>query len=215
MISFEQALTTVRQKLQAAARKPLTERLGLLAARGRILAEDVSADRDYPPFHRSTRDGFAVHAGDAAAVPATLKIAGLARAGAPFTGQVAAGCAVEIMTGAPLPEGTDAVVMVEHTRQVGPIAPGGSGLDARVKPVEIIRPVAPGENVIRQGSEAPAGSVVLPRGRRLGPGEIGLAASIGRTELQVFARPRVAILPTGDEVVPVDQRPEWFQIRNS
>jgi len=212
MISFEQALTTVRQQLQAAARELRTETVELLAGRGRVLADDLRADRDIPPFHRSTRDGFAVRSSDAAAVAATLQVTGLARAGAPFAGRVAAGCAVEIMTGAPLPEGADAVAMVEYTREASPAAPGGSGPARRV---EISRAVGPGENVIRQGSEAAAGSIVLPRGRRLGPGEIGLAAAVGCCRLPVFARPHVAILPTGDEVVPVDQRPDWFQIRNS
>jgi molybdopterin molybdotransferase len=106
------------------------------------------------------------------------------------------------MTGAPLPRGADAVVMVEYT------ASQGEG-------VEIQRGVRSGENVVPQGSEARAGACVLRRGQRLGAGELGLLATVGKSRVSVFVRPVVAILPTGDEVVPVEQRPEWFQIRNS
>jgi len=215
MLTFEQALATVQDKITAAQSVPAVETLPLGSARGRVLAEDLIADRDYPPFHRSTRDGFAVRAAEVAKTPVTLDVVGLARAGEPYIGNLAgrAGCAVEIMTGAPLPEGTDAVVMLEQTREVASGAFSGSeGSPGRV---EILRSVSCFDNVVRQGSETAAGGRVLPRGRRLGPGEIGLAASIGRAELLVFARPRVAILPTGDEVVGVDQRPAWFQIRNS
>jgi molybdopterin molybdotransferase len=106
------------------------------------------------------------------------------------------------MTGAPLPAGADAVVMVEYTE-----SQGGS--------VKIQRGVQSGENVVQQGSEARSGTVVLPRGRRLGPAELGLLAAVGKSPVPVFVRPMVAILPTGDEIVPVEQRPEWFQIRNS
>ncbi|HUI41488.1 MAG TPA: gephyrin-like molybdotransferase Glp [Terriglobia bacterium] len=209
MLTFEQALAEVRTRIEVAQPQPALETVPLTAARGRILAEDLAADRDYPPFHRSTRDGFAVHAADVDRVPAALDVVGLARAGDPFAGSVAPGSAIEIMTGAPLPEGTDAVVMIEYTREA---AAAGEGTARRV---EILRSVTAFENVVCRGSEARAGSRVLPRGRRIGPGEIGLAASIGRAKLKVFVRPRVAILPTGDEVVPLNQPPAWFQIRNS
>jgi molybdopterin molybdotransferase len=208
MLTFEQALAEVRRRVEASRPAPAQETVTLAAARGRILGEDLVADRDYPPFNRSTRDGFAVRAADVARTPVNLRVIGLARAGEPFSGAAAPGSAVEIMTGAPLPEGADAVVMVEQTREAASDGPS-------VRRVEILKPVAPFENVVRRASEAAAGSRVLPRARRLGPGEIGLAASIGRSELNVCARPRVAILPTGDEVVPVDRVPEWFQIRNS
>ena len=213
MISFDQALVIIRDKVQEFRSTPPVEVVPLAAARDRILAEDLSADRDYPPFHRSTRDGFAVRSEDLAQTPAELTALGLARAGEPFAGSVERGCAVEIMTGAPLPEGADAVVMVEHTRQI----PRGTsvGETRASRRVEILRNVALWENVVPRGSEAVGGAIVLPRGRRLGPGEIGLAASLGKAEVAVFSRPRVAILPTGDEVVPVDHEPEWFQIRNS
>jgi molybdopterin molybdotransferase len=106
------------------------------------------------------------------------------------------------MTGAPLPVGADAVVMVEHTRSLG-------------DDIEIQRCVRRWENVVLQGSEAARGSRVLPRGRRLQAAEIGLLATVGEATVGVYRQPSVAILPTGDEVVPVEQRPQWFQIRNS
>ncbi len=202
MLSFEQALRIVKEKLAAANTRPGTEAVPLYEACGRVLAEDVAADRDYPPFHRSTRDGFAVRGGDVGAPPVELRLLGEIRAGGHFTDAVGKGECVSIMTGAPLPAGADAVVMLEYTE-----AQGGS--------VKILRGVQSGENVVPQGSEARLGTVVLPRGRRLGPAELGLLAAVGKSPVPVFVRPAVAILPTGDEVVPLEQRPQWFQIRNS
>jgi len=204
MISFEQALTIVKEKLTAASRRPATEVVPLDGARGRVLAQDVLADRDYPPFHRATRDGYAVRSADVRTVPVALECVGEARAGAPYVGTLAGkpDACVAIMTGAPLPEGADAVVMVERTRSEG-------------SRVEILRAVKPLENVVQQGSEARERSVVLPSGRRVTPGEMALLASVGETRVKVFRRTTVAILPTGDEVVPAGQAPQWFQIRNS
>ena len=215
MLTFEQALAVVCEKVGISATKPALESVPLIEARGRILAENLIADRDYPPFNRSIRDGYAVRSAEVDRVPATLEVVGLARAGEPFAESVASrtNCAVEIMTGAPLPEGTDSVVMIEHTREAVSHAPDAGARQKRE--VEILRRVEPFENLVRKGREAASGGCVLGRGSRLGPGEIGLAASIGCSQVRVFARPRVAILPTGDEVVPVDRKPEWFQIRNS
>jgi len=203
-LTFEQALSLVKARLTAAASNPPVETSPLAQVRGRILAEDVLADRDLPPFRRATRDGFAVRAADVASVPAELECIGEARAGRPWLGDLGSRprAAIEIMTGAPLPDGADAVVMVEYTRRRG-------------SRVEIVRPVTAGENLVPRGSEAQAGSRVLVRGRRLGAGEVGLLAAVGRTQVRVFRRPQVAILPTGDEIVPADATPEWFQIRNS
>jgi len=215
MLTFEQALTTVQEKITAVQAASAVETLPLSSVRGRVLAEDLIADRDYPPFHRSTRDGFAVCASEVAKTPVALDVIGLARAGEPYIESLAGrvGCAVEIMTGAPLPGGTDAVVMIEHTLEA---ASGSSSSGSNpARRVGILKSVRSFDNVVRQGSETAAGTRVLPRGRRLGPGEIGLAASIGRAQVPVFARPQVAILPTGDEVVGVDEKPAWFQIRNS
>ncbi|MBZ5514185.1 MAG: molybdopterin molybdotransferase MoeA [Acidobacteriia bacterium] len=201
-LSFEEALEKVREKLSGVARVPPSESVGLPSALGRFLAEDVAADRDYPPFHRAIRDGFAVRSSDVVGVPVGLVRQGEVRAGAHFSATVGVGECVEIMTGAPLPPGADAVVMIEHVRVTG-------------SQVEVLRSIGPWENVVRKGSEAAVGSVVLRRGRRVMSGEIGLLASVGRDPVRVFRQPEVAILPTGDEVVPHEQKPQWFQIRNS
>ncbi len=202
MLSYEEALSVLEEKLRAARQSPPTEDVPLNEADGRILAEPVHADRDYPPFHRSMRDGFAVRSQDAAGAGATLQLAGEVRAGQYWPETLQPGQCVEIMTGAPLPAGADAVAMVEHAR-----VEGGR--------VQIERALAPFENVARQGSEAPKGRQVLPRGRRLGAGEIGLMASVGKADVSVCRKPVVAILPTGDEIVPIDQTPQWYQVRNS
>lgn len=202
MLSFEQALSEVEARLAAAGITPAIEVVPLGQAWGRVLAEDANADRDYPPFNRSTRDGFAVRFPDVQHGNAVLTLDGEVRAGEHFDAEIAPGHCVAIMTGAPLPAGTDAVVMVEHTR-------------AQSDKVEIERSVGSFENVVGKGSEAQAGQCVLAKGRRLRAGEIGLLASVGKANLAVYVRPRVAIIPTGDEVVPIDRRPEWYQVRNS
>ena len=187
------------REVSAGRHIPGREQIPALEAAGRILAEEITADRDYPPFPRSARDGFAIRAAD---VPGELRVVGEVRAGEIYKGVVGAGGAVEIMTGAPLPEGADAVVMVEHTERVGD----------RVK---VTRSLKPGENFGARGTEARQGSVVLSAGRRLGFAEIALLAMVGRECTSVYRRPRVAILPTGDEIVEAGQKPEPFQIRNS
>jgi molybdopterin molybdotransferase len=192
----------VKEKIAAGRGSPPKETLPLEAVRGRILAEDVPADRDYPPFHRSTRDGFAVRSKDLLSIPADLDCVGEVAAGRHYTKPVGVGECVSIMTGAPLPDGADSVVMVEHTNR-------------EASSVRVLRSVERFENVVRQGSEAAKGAIVLRGGRKLGSGEIGLLASLGVANPIVFRQPRVAILTTGDELVPVDGHPEWFQIRNS
>jgi molybdopterin molybdotransferase len=202
MLSFEQALSEVETRVTAAGVTPAIEVVPLAKAWRRVLAEDVKADRDYPPFNRSTRDGFAVRSQDMESANTLLTLDGEVRAGEYFKEEVAPGHCVTIMTGAPLPAGTDAVVMVEYTRTLG-------------DKVEIERPVTSFENVVRKGSEALAGQSILAKGRRLRTGEIGLLASVGKGDVAVSVRPRVAIIPTGDEVVPIDRQPEWYQVRNS
>lgn len=201
-ISFEDALRVVREELQKAGFRIGTESLALDQVQGRVLAEAVCADRDYPPFHRSARDGYAVRSSEIASLPALLHCVGEARAGEPFLEDLSPGTCVRIMTGAAAPAAADAVVMQEYTRAEG-------------DRVEVLRSVSPGENIVSRGSEAASGSIVIPQGRRLGAGEIGLLASVGRAKVTVFRRPVVAILPTGDEIVPVESNPKWFQIRNS
>ncbi len=181
------------------------ESVDLLAASGRILAEPVVADRDIPPFRRATRDGYAVRADDLANLPSKLQIIGEIKAGAPSSdipSEVKCGQAVAIMTGAPVPPGADAVVMIEYTKLQG-------------EWVEITRGAAFGENIVAQGAEAKHGSLLLAPGSQIGPAAIALAASVGQSRLEVFLRPRVAVLTTGDEIVSVDSNPGPTQIRNS
>lgn len=171
-------------------------------ALGRILAEQVVADRNYPPFNRSIRDGFAVRASEVSQPGAKLRLIGESRAGVAFDGSVGPGECVRILTGAAVPKGASAVVMQEYTREEG---------DA----VIFDRAVKLGEHYVHAGAEARVGEVVIARGTRLGYPELAMAAEVGRVSLTVARRPRVAILSTGDEVVEVDQTPGPFQIRNS
>lgn len=209
VLSFEDARRVVEEQaalIQANNARPIaTESVDLLAAAGRVLAEPVSADRDLPPFPRSTRDGYAVRSADLSQLPATLEIIGEIKAGEKLDripSAIASGQTVAIMTGAPVPAGPDAVVMVEYT-------------SLRGKQVEITRCVKPGENIVPRGAEARAGAPLLDRGLRLNQAAIALAASVGKSRLQVCTRPRVAVLTTGDEIVDIDATPGPTQIRNS
>lgn len=209
VVSFEQALEIVRGYCEHIA-APLMQEITLLNALGRVLAEPVRADRDFPPFPRSTRDGYAVRAADVAKVPVTLRIVGQIKAGGSFERTIGAGETVEIMTGASVPAGADAVVMVEHTAMRGSAIQSGPGGE-----VEIQRRVAPGENVVDAGSEARAGAELLSRGTRMRPAQIAMAAAAGQDKVRVFTRARVAILSTGDELVEVAEKPGPALIRNS
>jgi molybdopterin molybdotransferase len=195
-LTFEQARQSVVNEVAALN---VTEQVATLIAARRVLAEPILADRDYPPFARSARDGFALRATD---VPGDLQIIGEIRAGEIFPHAIKPGQTVEIMTGAPLPAGSDAVVMIEHT-------------DRQADRVRVDRNINPGENFSPRGIEAGQGSTVLEAGRRLGHAEIGLLAMVGRQRVSVYRQPRVAILSTGDELVEVGETPREFQIRNS
>ncbi|NYF79300.1 molybdopterin molybdotransferase MoeA [Granulicella arctica] len=201
VLGFEEALALLLNHA-GSVKAAEVEEIALLAAAGRVLAVDVVADRDQPPFDRSTRDGFAVRAEELNA-GAALEVAGQIRAGEMWTGDVlAAGFTVEIMTGAPVPAGADAVVMVEHVeRSAGAIRAG--------------RTLKVGDNIVPRGSEARLGQVVLPEGSFVGAAEVALAAACGQESLRVYRRPRVAIVATGDELVELDQVPGPQQIRNS
>lgn len=203
VLTFEQAYRTVLDYCRRIP-LPLAEEVPLPGALGRVLAATVSADRDFPPFRRATRDGYAVRSADLKDAPAHLRVIGKIKAGASFTGQVNSGEAVEIMTGAALPQGTDAVVMVEYTSRL-------TGSDQ----VEIQRGILAAENVVPMGAEARKNQPLLGPGTRLGPAQIALAAACGMSRLRVYLRPRVAILTTGDELVEVAETPGPQQIRNS
>ncbi|MFQ5926138.1 MAG: gephyrin-like molybdotransferase Glp [Terriglobia bacterium] len=202
MFGYNEARAKVIALVEAQRTLPPHETLPLESSLGRVLAQPVNADRDYPPFHRSTRDGFAVRAADVASLPATLNCLGEVRAGQSFLGTVGPGECVQIMTGAPLPAGADAVLMLEYAERKG----------ARVN---VCRVVQAGENVVRQGSEAHQGALLLEPGCRIGYVEVSLLGQVGKAQVEVYRRPRVAILSTGDEVVEISAAPGPVQIRNS
>jgi molybdopterin molybdotransferase len=184
VLSVAEALARVTQGLQ-----PLdSERVRLEQARGRVLADDIAAGLDQPPFDASAMDGYAVRAEDVAALPATLRLIGEALAGRGFPGAVGKGEAVRIFTGAPMPKGADTIVIQENTE----VAPG----------VVTVKEAAPHRHIRQRGQDFAAGEVLLCIGLRLGPRELMLAAAMNRAELPVRCKPKVAILATGDEVVP-------------
>jgi len=206
MLSYEAARSKVIEIIRARASQPPKETIVYAQepaqALGRVLAENISADRNYPPFNRSTRDGFALRAADAAHAGARLRMIGESRAGFAFHGTVEPGTCVQIMTGAAVPRGADTVVMLEHAR-------------VEADSVVFDQAAQPHHNFVLAGSETRAGEVVVKAGTKLGYAELAMAAQVGRSKIIVSKRPRVAILSTGDEVVVVDQTPGAFQIRNS
>ncbi len=203
ILSFEDARHLVEE--HAARLRPRgKELLDLLDSPGRALAEPVAADRNFPPFPRAARDGYALRASDLAQLPASLAVIGEIKAGA-APEEIPAlqpGQAASIMTGAPAPPGADTVVMVEYTSRQG-------------DRVEIKKGAAAGENIVPAGSEAKRGERLLSPGMRLDHAAIAVAASVGRAHLLVYEKPRVAVLSTGDEVVDIDMHPGPNQIRNS
>jgi molybdopterin molybdotransferase len=201
MLSYEQARQIVIEEIGRRRRPRATASVSVWEALGLVLAREVKTDREYPPFDRSTRDGYAVRAKEVTP-GASLKCAGEIKAGDTVSEALAAGTCVQIMTGAAAPRGADAVVMIEHTKREGDL-------------VRFERAAQSGQNIVPRGSEAATGQSILQPGMRLGYAELALAAQVGAVELQCAKRPRVAILSTGDEVVMVDEAPGPFQIRNS
>ncbi len=177
----------------------------LMEALGRYLAEDLISPEDLPPFARATMDGYAVQARDVFGAresePVLLRLKGEIPMGTAPDFVLEPGEASRIATGGMLPEGADAVVMVEYTEEIGEL-------------VEIRRPVSPGENVILKGEDAKASEILLSQGTKLTPGKIGLLASAGITQIPVRRPPQVAIISTGDELVPPQERPAPGQIRD-
>ena len=176
------------------ARRAVVEELDLDHALGRVPAAAVPAPHDLPGFARATVDGYAVRAADtygaSEGLPTLFTVAGAVAMGAEAEVDVAPGTAVAIPTGGALPPSADAVVMVEHTQEPLP----GS--------IEVTRPAAPGDGMVRADEDAPAGAELVPAGRPLRAQDLGMLAAAGVTRLRVHARPRVAIVSTGDEVVP-------------
>lgn len=189
----------MEEKVRSGRAAPAAEEVEIDLAGGRVLAEDIRADRDHPAASRSIRDGFAVRAVD---LPGQLRIVAEVRAGQHFDGIVGPGEAVEIMTGALVPRGADAVVMLERAARDGDCV----RIDSAAKPGQFVNP---------QACEAAAGEVVLHAGKRLDYSDVALLAAVGRERLQVFARPKVAVIATGDELVEVGAAPADYQVRNS
>jgi len=177
------------------------------AAHGRVLATHIVAPEAVPGFLRATMDGYAVYAQDtfgaSVGAPQYLDIRGEVPMGVAPDRRVAGGETLRVPTGAMLPEGADAVVMVEYTAE----HPDGT--------LEVRRAVAPGENVLAPGEDVAAGATLFPAGRRLRPQEIGLLAALGVTHLTVYRQPRVAIISSGDEIVPLSDQPGPGQVRDS
>lgn len=200
MISVAEAIQIVRQHT---LRLP-AERVALDEVLGRVLAEDVVADSDLPPFDRSQMDGYAVRAEDVKTAPVRLRIVGESAAGRGWHNQLDEGQAVRIMTGAPVPLGADSVQQVELTHELK---------DGTV--VELLEPVEFGRSIVKRGAEITAGEVVLNAGTHINAAMMAVLAAFGYASVEVFRKPRLAVLATGTELVSVDQTPGQDQIRDS
>ncbi len=202
VVSVAEAIETVRRIAPPGG----CEDVPLEDALHRVLAKDVCADIDVPGFDRSTVDGYAVAAADTVgaseAIPAMLQCLGRVSMGSTDPGSISPGSCRYVPTGGALPAGADAVVMIENTEQIG-------------DDLLVHRPVAPGENVIRRGEDFEAGEVVLERGRVLTPREIGVAAAVGADRVSVVMVPRIGIISTGNEVVPIVDTPGPGQVRDA
>lgn len=199
MIPVSEAIQFVKDQTQTLS----IEKVALANACGRFLAEDVIADSDLPPFDRSQMDGYAVRAAETQEAPVRLRIVGESAAGRGWHNTMKAGEAVRIMTGAPVPSGADSVQQVELTEDVEPDL------------VEIQQPVPVGRSIVRRGAEVKRGEVVLNSGLQINAAMLATLASFGYSEVQVRRRPRVAVLATGSELVPVSEQPGPDQIRDS
>ncbi len=179
-----------------------SERVGIADAVGRVLAYDIIADSDMPPFDRSQMDGYAVQADDVAETPTRLKLVGESAAGRSWKGTLKRGEAVRIMTGASVPAGADAVQKLEAAKE-------------NCEHVTILEPTATGRYIVARATEVKKGTVVLRKGEVLTANSIAVPAAFGYAKLKVAKRPRVAILATGSEIVDVSKKPKADQIRNS
>ncbi len=204
VVTVEQA----RRALYGALPEPRlrTERLDITGALGRVMAVDVVSAAELPAFARSTMDGYAVSARDTfgatEAMPAYLRIAGEVRTGEETVTPLGKGEAFSISTGGMLPPGSDAVVMLEHTARAG------------AGELEVTRPAAPGENVVQPGEDVKVGETLLTRGHRLRPQDLGALAGIGATSVEVFTRPVVAVINTGNEIVEAGTKLRPGQVRD-
>ena len=200
MISVAEAIQIVRQQTGAIG----TEKVDLPRALGRMLAHEIAADSDLPPFDRAQMDGYAVRAADTLNAPVRLRIVGESAAGKGWHNQLNEGEAVRIMTGAPVPSGADSVQQVELTHELK---------DGTV--VELLASVETGRSVVKQGAEIKAGEVVLNPGVTINAPMMAVLAAFGYAQVEVARKPRVAVLATGSELVGIDEQPGQDQIRDS
>ena len=200
MIDFEEAFDIVlsRAEILGVKRVPLTESIGC------VLAEDIKSGFDIPQFYKSAMDGYAVISEDIVKAPVNLKCVGEISAGKIYNGRLNNGECVKIMTGSPVPEGADAVVMIENT-----------SINFETKMVEVKKPVCKWENVCLKGESVKAGDVVLKKGTILMAPEVALIASTGKKEVMVYKKPEIAILSTGNELIEPGARYEYGKIYNS
>ena len=200
MISVAEAIQIVRQQTHTLP----VEQVPLPQALGRVLAQDIVADSDLPPFDRSQMDGYAVRAADAQAAPVRLRIVGESAAGRGWHNQLEEGQAVRIMTGAPVPVGADSVQQVELAHELK---------DGTV--VELLESVEIGKSIVKQGAEIQAGKTVLTPGTMINAAMMAVLAAFGYATVNVYRRPRVGVLATGTELVSIEQKPGQDQIRDS
>jgi molybdenum cofactor synthesis domain-containing protein len=198
MITVDEALSIILDNVEPLGDESVT----LALAHRRVLAEEIVADLDLPPFDRARMDGYALRSADTATAPVRLRSIGEVAAGASYDGEVRAGEAIKIFTGAPVPRGADAVQKVEVTERDGDF-------------VVIREAVRPGQFITPRASEVRSGDTVVRSGRVIGPAELAALASFGYATVRVGRRPRVAVISTGSELVPVERRPAGAQIRNS
>src|SRR5688572_14486793 len=200
MIAVAEAIQIVRQQTVPLA----TEQIDLPSALGRVLAQEIVADSDLPPFDRAQMDGYAVRAADTLNAPVRLRIVGESAAGKGWHNQIDEGEAVRIMTGAPVPEGADSVQQVELTHELK---------DGTV--VELLASVETGRSVVKRGAEIRAGEVILRPGVTINASMMAVLAAFGYAQVEVARKPRVAVLATGSELVGIDEQPAQDQIRDS
>lgn len=190
LLSRVEALAIISANIKRVER---VERIPIEASAGRVLAEDITADLNIPPFNRAAMDGYAVRAEDtygaATYAPKRLRLIGRQHAGEWFEEEVGQGECLEVATGSPIPKGSDAVVPMEYTRLIGDT-------------VEVRRPFHPGANISPEGEDIKRGETVLRRGEILTPGKVGALAALGRDSVLVYSKPNIAVIPTGSEVRP-------------
>ena len=205
MIPIKQAIQHIADNVQRGG----TEKISLADSVGRVLAVDIKSDVDSPPHDKSIMDGFAVRAEDVAQ-GAELKVLETVPAGTVPKHEIVGGTATRIMTGAPLPKGADAVVMIEQTTYEEPQSP-----DVESLVTLNLETIEPGRHVMNRASATSVGDTVMKAGHKVRPQDVGLLAECGAAELWVITQPSIAILPTGDELVSPDQKPGPGMIRNS